>query len=82
MNAIKFTISQPINSKNITSIKSSVLDNDGNDNETISCKALNTPSHQALIQDVKAMFPNYGEFFLSCVLEVKYSFFQQKKKKT
>lgn len=28
------------------------------------------PTAQSLIQDVKAIFPDYGEFFISCVLEV------------
>jgi hypothetical protein len=28
------------------------------------------PTAQSLIQDVKAIFPDYGEFFISSVLEV------------
>lgn len=28
------------------------------------------PTAQSLIQEVKAIFPDYGEFFISCVLEV------------
>jgi hypothetical protein len=30
------------------------------------------PTAQSLIQDVKAIFPEYGEFFISCVLEVSH----------
>jgi hypothetical protein len=38
--------------------------------EKLSPPSLSIPTAQSLIQDVKAIFPDYGEFFISSVLEV------------